>query len=97
MSLIDNLKRKTEAFEIENGITPMVGMYFAVSKNKDGKLANYVISGQRDGVDDPKQYWYQFGRSIAHISDDENVQALMFGIIDATDAPIQKAIKGGAK
>lgn len=95
MSLIDGLKRKAEAFEREQGIVPLAGMYFAVGRDPEGRQANYVLSGQRDDLDDPLQYFYRLGRSLARNSEDAVAQALLNGIIDAIDEPLKEAMKGG--
>lgn len=95
MSLIDGLKRKAKAFEREQGIVPLAGMYIAVGRDSEGRHVYYVLSGERDDLDDPLQYFYRLGRSLARNSEDADAQALLNGIIDAIDEPLKEAMKGG--
>lgn len=95
MIMIDDLNRMTEAFEREQGIVPLAVMYFFVGRTPEGRQANYVLSGQCDDVDDPLQYFYRLGKSLARNSEDEVAQALLNGIIDAIDEPLKEDMKGG--
>ena len=95
MSLIDGLKKMAVDFECDNSIEPIVGMYIAAGRTPEGKLAHYAVGGKREGVEDPRRYFYRLGKELARNSNDEGAQALIRGIIDAMDAPLKEAMKGG--
>ena len=97
MSLIDGLKKMAVDFECDNSIEPIVGMYIAVGRTPEGKLAHYVVGGKREDVEDPMRYFYRLGKGLARNSDDEGAQALIRGIINAMDEPLKEAMKGGEK
>lgn len=97
MSLIDGMKKMAEDLEGSNSIVPIVGMYIAVGRTPEGKLAHYAVGGKREDVEDPMRYFYRLGKGLVRNSDDEGAQALIRGIIDAMDAPLKEAMKGGER
>lgn len=94
--MLQSIEARLAILEEETGIVNDIAFFIASGKHHKG-TGTYCVNAIREEIEDPLPYFYKMGRAFARNSKEATVNAFLHGIIDAIDAPLKEAMKGGER
>lgn len=94
--MLQGIDARVAIMEEETGIVSDIACFIAMGKHPKG-TGTYFVNAIREEIEDPLPYFYKMGRAFARNSEEATVNAFLRGILDAIDAPLKEAKKGGER
>lgn len=96
MNIINKMFEQAMERIEKNAVDPMACIFITTCKCADGTISILAQAAKHKDIDDAEDLFLHMGMFMCELEND-NTRAFVNGVINAIDAPLKDAMKGGAE